>query len=173
VRCEECGFDWDGPDAATIPDAVRDLGRRFTPPLTRFLPTDDADAVVRARPAEGVWSALEYAAHTRDALRFYEARIRRVLAEDRPQLESWGFAEVAERDRYNEQDPATVRSELAESATTLADLLAGLDDPAWARVGLGTDGDERTVLVLARRALHEGGHHLLDVGRSLRAARQR
>ena len=173
MRCEECGFDWDETGPSELPTAIRDLGRRFTPPLTRFLPSDDADAVVRARPAEGVWSALEYAAHTRDALRFYQGRIDRVLAEDRPQLEAWGHDEVAVRERYNEQDPAAVQVELADAATGLADVLDGVDAQAWQRVGLGIDGDERTVTVLARRALHEGVHHLLDVGRSLRAARQR
>lgn len=171
-RCDECGFDWDGPTHDEIPPAIRDLGRRFTAPLTRFLPADDPEVVLRTRPAAGVWSALEYAAHTRAALDFYAQRISKVLTEDRPQLASWGFAEVAERERYNEQDPAAVQAGIAEAATALANLLAAADAKAWDRVGLGIDGDERTVTVLARRALHEGTHHLLDVGRSLRAARQ-
>ena len=46
---------------------------------------------MRARPDPDTWSALEYAAHLRDALRFYEDRIRRTLSEDRPQLEPYGF----------------------------------------------------------------------------------
>jgi len=39
-------------------------------------------------------------------------------------------------------------------------------------VGIGSDGDERTVHELAGRLVHEGHHHLLDVGRSLRAVRE-
>jgi hypothetical protein len=43
--------------------------------------------------------------------------------------------------------------------------LRDLDDAAWGRVGIGSEGDERTVLVLARRAAHEVVHHLMDVER--------
>ncbi|MEA3018504.1 MAG: hypothetical protein QOI47_28, partial [Actinomycetota bacterium] len=32
--------------------------------------------------------------------------------------------------------------------------------------------DERDVVVLGRRALHDASHHLLDIGRGLRAVRQ-
>ena len=32
--------------------------------------------------------------------------------------------------------------------------------------------EERSVLATARRAVHEGNHHLLDIGRVLRAVRE-
>ena len=37
----------------------------------------------------------------------------------------------------------------------------------WDRVAIGSEGDERTVLALARRAAHETRHHAGDVRRSL------
>ena len=75
--------------------------------------------------------------------------------------------------RYNEQDPEAVATALAGAAGALADRVDGLDADKWTRVGIGSDGDERTVLVLVRRAVHEGQHHLLDIGRVSRSVRGR
>ncbi len=168
-RCEECGYDWDD---ATPADALRKYAERFPRPLSRFLSNEDPDVVLRTRPEPTVWSALEYAAHTRDALTFYAERIERVLSEDRPQLSAFGFEQAAEDRRYNEDDPATVAEALAKAGREMATRLDGLDESQWRRVGIGSEGDERTVLDLARRAAHEGHHHMLDVGRVLRHVRQ-
>jgi len=123
------------------------------------------DTAVRQRPAPGVWSPLEYTAHTREALRFYDERVRRVVTEHHPQLAAFDFAEAAERDAYN----AEVVVYSLEGLTAVGDRLSGrlrdLADDDWDRVGIGSEGGERTVLVLARRAAHEVVHHLMDVER--------
>jgi len=49
--------------------------------------------------------------------------------------------------------------------------LEALTPDQWERAGT-RDGEHRTVLDLARRGVHEGTHHLLDIGRVLRAVRQ-
>ena len=169
-RCAECGFDWDCPAPEAVAE-VRAAGDRVVAPLTRFLPGEDGAAVVRARPAPAVWSALEYAGHLRAALDFYAQRISRVLTEDRPQLHAVGFGSLPEERHYNDEDPGRVIARVSQVSTQLADLLDSLDDASWQRAGIGSDGDERTVLVLARRAAHEVHHHLLDIGRGLRAVR--
>jgi hypothetical protein len=102
--------------------------------------------------------------------RFYGERIERVLTEDRPQLEGSDVDELARG--YNDEEPTIVADALSASAFALADRLDGLEPLEWTRVGIGIDGDERTVTVLARRAAHEAHHHMLDVGRVLRAVRQ-
>ena len=166
-RCDECGFDWEGDDSA---DVIRKAGERFPRPLSRFLDGEDPDAVLRTRPAPDVWSALEYTAHVRDMFEFYGGRVERVLAEDRPQLAGHDVDELARG--YNAEDPADVAAALTTRATALADRLDGLDASQWARMGIGSEGDERTVAVLARRAAPEAHHHMLDVGRVLRRVRQ-
>jgi hypothetical protein len=173
--CAECGFDSASMTEGDLVNACESFVRRFRAPLTRFLPGEDGGALLRRRPAPEVWSALEYAAHTRDVLGFYRGRIERVLAEDRPTLEYFGFAEACEERRYNDEDPATVAEELAREAAGLAATLRELELSAWRRVGLASDGSgaERTVRALAERAVHDADHHLLDIGRSLRAARAR
>jgi hypothetical protein len=172
VRCEECGYDWEqAPDEAVT--QLRTFGRRFRAPLTRFLPGEDPDTVLRTRPDPATWSVLEYAAHTRDVFGFYDERVARVLAEDRPQLAAFGFDAACAERRYNEQDPSQVADELDAAAESLAGRAAGATPADWSRVGLGSDGDERSVLALVRRAVHDGHHHLLDIGRVSRRVRGR
>jgi hypothetical protein len=174
MHCDECGFDGDALTNEQLAEACRGFVRRFNAPLTRFLPGEDGPTVLRRRPEPEVWSALEYAAHTRDALAFYVERIERVLAEDRPTLTKVGWSTQAEARGWNDEEPATVAGSFATAAEGLAALLEGLDDEqAWLRVGLSSEdtGEERTIRTLAERAVHEGHHHLLDIGRSLRAAR--
>jgi hypothetical protein len=78
---------------------------------------------------------------------------------------------VVERD-YNSQNPAAVAEELTVAAEALAARLESVPPQAWVRVGV-RDNLEMTIDWMARNVVHEGTHHLLDIGRSLRAARQR
>ena len=65
---------------------------------------------------------------------------------------------------------AASRSALAANAERLASTIEAVPDGGWDRVGIRRD-EERSVLFTARRAVHEGSHHLLDIGRGLRAVR--
>ena len=159
---------------ADLVEACRRFAKKYRAPLTRFLPNEDGPTILRRRPAPDVWSALEYAAHTRDVFAFYRERIERVLAEERPLLHAVGFGDREEERTYNDEAPAATADGVTGEATAVASLLEGLDDDGWARVGLASDGSgaERTVRVLAERVVHDAHHHLLDIGRSLRAARE-
>ena len=171
LQCAECGHSDAGVTAADAIAALRKFGKRYRAPLTRMLPGEDADDLLRRRPAPGVWSPLEYAAHVRDVFGWYDERVKRSLVEDRPSFEGDDHEEVAEAERYNQQDPAAVADALAANADRLADTLEAVPDDGWDRVHLRR-GQERSVLLVARRAVHEGNHHLLDIGRGLRANRE-
>ena len=155
MNCEECGFEYDALAAVDAPSALRDLGRRYRAPLTRFLPGEDPGEIVRARPAPAVWSALEYACHQRDVFDVQRQRLALALVEDCPALTPMGRDERVTADRYNEQDPTTVADQL--------DRTMIYNYP---------ERQERTVLWLIRHTAHEGHHHLLDVGRVLRHVRE-
>ncbi|MGI8983865.1 MAG: DinB family protein [Acidimicrobiales bacterium] len=169
-RCEECGFDYQALDPADIPAALRPFAKRYRAPLSRFLPGEDGDAVVRQRPAPGVWSALEYAAHVRDVFAINHRWIDLCLTEDRPVLDGPGPDEQAVAGRYNDDDPVAVADAVAANAERLAVIMESVPVDGWDRAGLRR-GEERSVLLQARRAVHEGSHHLLDIGRGLRAVR--
>jgi hypothetical protein len=167
---------YDDTEPSATPAAIGDLGRRYRVPLTRGLKEEDLDAVLRTRPEPGVWSALEYACHVRDALDLYRYRVGKALHEDSPEVPAMGRDQVVVDSNYNGQDPATVADELADAAGRLADLLAtvesAVESAGWERAVV-RDGERLTVDWMARNALHEGVHHLLDVGRALRHVRGR
>lgn len=173
ISCDECSFDGGPMSGADLSAACVGYARKYRAPLTRFLPGEDGPTVLRLRPEDGGWSGLEYAAHVRDVFTFYAGRIERVLAEDRPQLEHLDLEVLREERRYNDQDPTVVADEVTAAANAMADLLSRIDGGGWERVGLVSDGsgDERSVRLLAEQAVHNGHHHLLDIGRTLRAAR--
>jgi len=171
-RCPECAFDPNGFGAAELPAAVAALGRRYQAPLTRLLPGEDASLLV-ARPLPGVWSALAYACHVRDVLSVFDGRIALMLAEDSPEFGWWDHEAAVEADAYEKQVPAEVAAAIAANAATLSATLVAVPDDAWDRTGTRRDGELFTVLGAGRFALHEGAHHLLDIGRVLRSARGR
>ena len=171
-RCDECGFDPDGCTPSEAVDALRSFGRRYRAPLTRFLAGEDADVVLRSRPEEKTWSALEYACHARDAFALYDERIRRALVEDAPAFKRANPDAVVADLRYNESDPGLVTRELEANAERLALTIEAVPDDAWDRI-VYRDGEPLTVAWMSQHVVHEGVHHLLDIGRVLRTVRGR
>lgn len=169
--CEECGFDLERFAAADAATAIRAFGRRYRAPLTRFLPGEDGDSLVRQRPAPATWSALEYAAHLRDVFDWYDHRVARSLVEIDPSYDGPDPDEAAQAGRYNEADPIAVADALAANAERLATTLESVEGEQWERAHLRR-GERRTVAFTAVRAVHEGNHHLLDIGRGMRAVRE-
>jgi hypothetical protein len=171
-RCEECGFD---PADLRPPDtvvAIRSFGRRYRAPLTRGLAGEDLDAIVRTSPGPGVWSALEYAAHVSQLFDVFDGRVRAALAGAAPDepVVDWEARVAAAAPALDREATAEAVDDAADSlATTLSELNAH----EWKLPTLTGRGREVPVEELAVIAVHEGSHHLLDVGRVLRAARGR
>ena len=74
---------------------------------------------------------------------------------------------------YEKQPPAEVAAAIATNAAALAATLEAVPEDGWDRTATRRDGELFTVLGTGRFVLHEGTHHLLDIGRVLRAARGR
>jgi hypothetical protein len=171
-RCGECGFDPAGVPPDHLAVAVRSLGRRYRAPFTRGLPGEDLDAVVRRAPRPGVWSALEYGAHVVDVFRVFDDRIRCALARrppDQPVVD-WESRVAATSPGL---DRGRVAADLAEAADSLATTLDEVNGDEWLLEGLTGRGRSVAVADLGTIVVHEGSHHLLDVGRVLRDARGR
>ena len=169
--CEECGFNFEAVSPADGIAALRALPRRYRAPLTRFLPGEDGEAVVRQRPDETTWSALEYAAHMRDVIMLWGWALNAVLKDDRPTIPPPSQSELDDvSSNYATLDPATVADELAANAERMAAKADGVDEGGWTRAG-DFGGDDITALDILRKVNHEGHHHLLDIGRVLRAVR--
>lgn len=154
-RCPECGFDASEVDPVTIPERVRDNASEWSAILT--------GAGLRERPDDQTWSPLEYAAHVRDVHRVYADRLKRFLVEDNPTFINWDQDEAAATDRYNEQDPVVVLTELEEAAEAAASGFEKVPADAWTRTAERSDGATFTLSSFARYYLHDVVHHLWDV----------
>lgn len=166
--CAECNYQWGGP-----PERAVVVVYRFPDHLSRLvldLGLLDSDGRLRARPAAEVWSPLEYMAHTRDAIAWYSERIKRVLGEDRPALDSFDWDAFTATQRYHERRLTDVLATVRGTCATFAVELRALTLTAWRREGAGSDGSARTVAQLADRAGHEAHHHLRDIALGLDAS---
>ncbi|WP_176737480.1 DinB family protein [Micromonospora citrea] len=163
-RCDECGFDYADVSPDELPTLLRAFAGRYAAALTEV-------RQVRRRPAEGVWSPLEYACHVRDVLGVQAERLALALRVDEPEFAPMGRDERAVAEAYNEQDPATVLATLGAAADDLADRFRVLGPADLARTGIypWPRPHARTLLWLGRHTIHEGEHHLLDIRRAARS----
>ena len=160
-HCGACGFDGAGYDDEALLDALRLLGATWQALLV------DAGADLRSRPGPGVWSAIEYAAHTRDIVALHAYGVDQALFGDEPVYPAIdeGLVEAAAA-TYAEANPEVVAQELDGHAQQLARLAGDAGPAAWSR-GL-TVGEERSdVRRLLEHALHDALHHIDDVRRGL------
>jgi hypothetical protein len=160
-RCEACSFDGAHYNARSLLDALREQGVLWQ----ALLATAGTD--LRARPAPEVWSAIEYAAHTRDVIALHVFGVEQALTLDEavfPPIQDDLVEAAAET--YGDSDPQEVLAELTAHALKLAEVADGAGSGHWAR-GL-TIGDSRSdVRRLLEHALHDSLHHLGDVERGL------
>ena len=73
--CSACGFDGSTYSDRALLAAVRDLGPTWKALLR------EAGADQRVRPGAGVWSAIEYAAHSRDVTALHVFGVRQALTQ--------------------------------------------------------------------------------------------
>ncbi|MFN2389727.1 MAG: DinB family protein [Actinomycetota bacterium] len=161
--CPECGFDVRSFPREEVGAMIRANAAQWRKVLS--------DPTARSRPLASVWSALEYGCHVRDVFRLYDERVQMMLEQDGPAYPNWDQDETAVRERYGEQDPPQVATELEEAAGRLADRFDALQEEQWARPGERSDGARFTVESLARYLMHDPAHHLHDVARGSAALR--
>ncbi|WP_395659400.1 methyltransferase domain-containing protein [Nocardioides sp.] len=153
--CPECGFEAATVTVDRLAEVVRDNATTWEAVLT--LP----DAGVR--PAPGTWSPLEYACHVRDVHRIFDLRLGLMLEQTDPRFPNWDQDETALEQRYAEQDPAVVSTDLLDAAEVVAERYESVPPDAWDRRGYRSNGDEFTVASLGRYHLHDVVHHAWDV----------
>ncbi|MEP7045606.1 MAG: DinB family protein [Ilumatobacteraceae bacterium] len=157
--CPECGFDTQSFPSTDLARLVRDAGK----PWRELL----AHPLVRVRPADDRWSALEYGCHVRDVFQLGVSRANRMLLEDNPSFANWDQDETAVAEHYELQDPLTVADDLSAASTALADIYETVSGKQWDRPGTRSDGSPFTVETFGRYFLHDPVHHVVDVQKGL------
>jgi hypothetical protein len=158
-QCDECGMRAAALARDDLGPAIVDTAHVWAQYLRTAPPAE-----LRARSRPEVWTPLEYAAHTRDALGVFADRMTLALVEDEPEFGWWDHDAAAVDERYNEQDPAAVGDALEANAHRLVAVMQTVPDDGWARAGTRRGYERFTVEGIARYALHEATHHLHDAG---------
>jgi hypothetical protein len=159
--CEQCRFDgssYTAQDVVTTLLAIDAMWRDATAGID--------DPVLTARPAPGVWSALEYAAHSRDQIGMMGKLLHAVLTVDDLVLDDPTGGAVPEPEPGG--DMAAVLDGMRANTYRIHDKARHLDAAAWRRT-FTIDGAERDAGWVVRHAIHDTFHHLQDVGRGLHA----
>ncbi|MCA1567220.1 MAG: DinB family protein [Acidobacteria bacterium] len=92
-----------------------------------------------ARPLPGKWSACEIVQHLADSEMRAAIRLRQLLTEDRPVIQSYDQDAYAVRLNYNARDIAPALDAFRAARSTTAQLLAQMSDEDWAREGTHPD----------------------------------
>ena len=160
-RCEACGFNGDVFDDAALLAALRSLGGRWRRQLA------DAGGDLRKRPEPDTWSAIEYAAHSRDVTMLHAYGVKEALTRAEPSFPDVTDDQLnATAGTYADADPQAVVDALAEAAERLAQVAEDAGFHAWAR-GLTVGATRSDVRRLLEHALHDSRHHLDDVDQGL------
>jgi MOSC domain-containing protein YiiM len=137
---------------------------RALAPMWRTMVAGIDASVLAAPPATGVWSAVQYAAHSRDVLGAMGFLARLALTEDHPVLGP------APETRDPEVPPTmddAIRH-LERNADRLQTAVTSVALEQWARtVAIADESVDVTWIV--GHAVHDATHHLKDVGRGLHA----
>ena len=164
--CPVCGFVWSAVAREEVGARVVAATRAVADELRSH-----SDGAVARRPEPTRWSALEYAAHMRDALYHLRDRFVIGLAEDAATFKPLHRDLRVELGLYRDDRREVVATELELAADLFARTFAVLDDAQLARPILYTYPTEqvRTLLWMGQHVVHEMEHHRGDVEAGLRA----
>lgn len=137
------------------------------PVILRALLRGVGDQELRRRPAPGEWAIIEVVAHLADSDERSQARVRRMLAEDDPELPGYDEAELARVERYIERDLATELDRFERVRGEHVALLRSLDEAGWRRTGVHGEQGPMTVELYEAHGAGEDANHFAQIARLL------
>jgi hypothetical protein len=96
------------------------------------------EAALDARPGEGEWTPREIIHHLADSEMTSAIRLRRLLAEDSPQIAGYNEQEFVRRLHYDRPIESSIVA-MKAARDTSADILDRLSDEDWLRAGTHTE----------------------------------
>jgi len=165
-KCPACHFDGAELAGNGILGALRGLGPRWAALLA------DAGDELRVRPTPVTWSAIEYAAHSRDITALHRWAVDEALTGNELVLPAIDADELIDSaaDDYEGADPTAVTDALQSAATAMADAAGTAGEATWDH-GITIGESRSSVRRLLEHALHDSTHHLADVSDGLAALR--
>ena len=113
-----------------------------------------------ARPIAGKWSTLEVICHLADFEPILADRMKRVIAEERPQLIGADENRFASALAYHERDVQEELTLIEQTRGQMARILRTLPIAALERVGVHNERGPRTLEQLLTGAINHIPHHV-------------
>ena len=140
---------------------------RATPVVLRALVADVDEVGLRRRPGLGEWAIIEVVAHLADTEERALGRVRRMLAEDDPELAPFDQEALAEERRYLDLDLDHELARLEQLRQDHLSVLDSLDGPGWERTGRHGEHGQLTVELYETHVAAEEVDHLAQIARLL------
>ena len=121
-----------------------------------------------ARPAPNRWTAREIVHHLADSEMTSAIRLRRLLAEDHPQIQGYDQEEFARRLHYERPHESSLEA-FRYARSTTAELLECLQPADWLREGTHSESGRYTVETWLRIYAEHAHKHARQI-REARAA---
>jgi hypothetical protein len=104
-----------------------------------------SDEQLDHRPTDGGWSAREVVHHTADSELTSAVRLRRLVAEDRPQITGYDADVFAARLHYDTRPVQPSLEAIRFARASTASILDALSDEEWERAGTHTELGEYSI----------------------------
>jgi hypothetical protein len=160
-RCGECGFDSDEWSDANAIAAIQNLSSQWTTATAGLTLADQL-----RRPIQQMWSIGEYADHVREVL--FGMRFLLDCAISEPGTDLGESPQSVFASQARQLDVEAALAGIDREARALSQQLSELTADDWS-LTVGFDGTFVDPHWIARHAVHDATHHLLDV-RRLRSA---
>jgi DinB superfamily len=140
---------------------------RATQVVLRALVEGVEEVRLRRRPAPGEWAIIEVVGHLADTEERALARVRRMLAEENPELAPFDQEALAEERHYLEQELDEELARLERLRAKHLALLVGLDGPSWERTGRHGEHGQMSLELYETHVAAEEVDHLAQIARLL------
>lgn len=155
--CDACGF-----DSARYDRADTISSQRVIPAILAAASAGLDDAALHTRPDPATWSIVEYLDHVREVA--FGNRMAIEIALQDPGTDLGEPPEVPVTDTPKILDRSAVLDAMTAEFGLLDERLSSLTDEEW-RTPVVLGGRHHRVGWFARHVLHDGTHHLADIGR--------
>lgn len=159
--CDSCGISYADTALAEAIDAIELLPARLGN-IMQAVPA----STLRVRASPEVWSPIEYLCHIRDVLASATIRLYRTRTDEVPSVEPMFNDLRTARFGYANRQVEAVLAEITDDTAGFLAEAAQMPTDGWQRRMQRLPGETRTATWLARQAMHEGEHHLLDIIRT-------
>jgi hypothetical protein len=135
--------------------------------LVAGLPDDELDHV----PADGGWSAREVTHHLADSEMTSAVRLRKLLAEDSPEIQGYDEEEFARRLHYDSRPVEPSLAALRGTRESTATILDRLGEEDWGRAGNHSESGPYSVETWLEIYASHAHDHAEQIARSVAEAR--